>query len=71
MFRRQISMNNMTDGKKDGLALVYVKDSVAYPVALNKEQLEMLDITIGMCLSDGMKVIGDKPIGKVTNLVEK
>ncbi|ACQ52592.1 hypothetical protein GJ703_00656 [Clostridium botulinum] len=64
-------MNNMTDGKKDGLALVYVKDSVAYPVALNKEQLEMLDITIGMCLSDGMKVIGDKPIGKVTNLVEK
>ncbi|AUN10404.1 MULTISPECIES: hypothetical protein [Clostridium] len=64
-------MNNMTDGKKDGLALVYVKDSVAYPVALSKEQLEMLDITIGMCLSDGMKVIGDKPIGKVINLLEK
>lgn len=64
-------MNNMTDGKKDGLALVYVKDSVAYPVALSKEQLEMLDITIGMCLSDGMKIIGDKPIGKVINLLEK
>ncbi|MBY6799500.1 hypothetical protein FCV24_14030 [Clostridium botulinum] len=64
-------MNNMTDGKKDGLALVYVKDSVAYPVALSKEQLEMLDITIGMCLSDGMKVIGDKPIGKVIKLLKK
>lgn len=64
-------MNNMTDGKKDGLALVYVKDSVAYPVALSKEQLEMLDITIGVCLSDGMKVIGDKPIEKVINLLEK
>ncbi|WP_434302595.1 hypothetical protein [Clostridium botulinum] len=64
-------MNNMTDGKKDGLALVYVKDAVAYPIALSKEQVELLDVTIGMCLSDGMKVIGDKPIGKVTNLFEK
>ncbi|MHB9925447.1 hypothetical protein [Clostridium botulinum] len=58
-------MNNMYDGKNYGLALVYVKDSIAYPVALSKEQLEMLDVTIGLCLADGMKVIGDKPIGKI------
>lgn len=60
-------MNNMTDGKNNGLALVYVKDAVAYPIALSKEQVELLDVTIGMCLSDGMKVIGDKPIGKIIN----
>ncbi|ACO83885.1 hypothetical protein EXN00_16635 [Clostridium botulinum] len=62
-------MNNMTDGKKDGLALVYVKDSVAYPVALNEEQLEILDITLGMSLKE-IKLI-NKPIGKVINLLEK
>ncbi|NFO71997.1 hypothetical protein FDC51_17935 [Clostridium botulinum] len=63
-------MNNMYDGN-DGLVLMYCQKDVIYPVALSKEQLELLDITIGMWLSDGMKVIGDKPIGKVTDLLEK
>jgi hypothetical protein len=62
-------MNNMTDGKKDGLALVYAKDGIVYPIALNEEQLEILDITLGMSLKE-IKLI-NKPIGKVINLIEK
>ncbi|HCL4455109.1 TPA: hypothetical protein N2D10_003135 [Clostridium botulinum] len=63
-------MNNMSDGTKDGLALFYIKDKKAYPIALNEEQLEMLDITLSMCLKE-IKLI-NKPIGgDVTNLLEK
>ncbi|NFM72479.1 hypothetical protein FDB95_12940 [Clostridium botulinum] len=62
-------MNNMTDGKKDGLALVYVKNGEVYPIALNEEQLEILDITLGISLKE-IKLI-NKPIGKVINLIEK
>ncbi|MCW6059747.1 hypothetical protein LAV35_03755 [Clostridium sporogenes] len=62
-------MNNMADGKKDGLALVYAKDGIVYPIALNEEQLEILNITLGMSLKE-IKLI-NKPIGKVINLIEK
>lgn len=35
-------MNNMTDGKKDGIVLMYCKKGVIYPVALGKEQLKSI-----------------------------
>ncbi|MBY6842663.1 hypothetical protein [Clostridium botulinum] len=63
-------MSNMSDGNKDGLALFYIKDKKAYPIALDEEQLQMLDITLGMCLKE-IKLI-NKPIsGEISNLLER
>ena len=58
-------MDNMSDGKSNGIVLMYCKDGVIYPVGLKKEQLEMLDLSIGIALEGGIKVFSDKPQGKV------
>ena len=58
-------MDNMSDGKSNGIVLMYCKDGVIYPVGLKKEQLEMLDLSIGIALESGIKVFSDKPQGKV------
>lgn len=61
-------MNNMSDGKSDGFVIMYCKDGIIYPVGLTKEQIEMLDISMGMCFQSGLKVFEDKPIGQITTL---
>lgn len=61
-------MVNMTDGKSDGLMLAYVKDGVVYPIALSEENLEMLDLTIGMMLKEITLI--NKPMGKVISLLK-
>ena len=58
-------MNNMSDGKSNGVVIMYCKDGVIYPVGLKKDQLEMLDLSIGIALEGGIKVFSDKPQGKV------
>ena len=58
-------MNNMSDGKSNGVVIMYCKDGVIYPVGLKKGQLEMLDLSIGIALEGGIKVFSDKPQGKV------
>jgi hypothetical protein len=37
---------NLSDGNSDGIVLFYMKEGMLYPVLLNKDQAEMLDITI-------------------------
>ncbi|ADY20333.1 hypothetical protein YBT020_05435 [Bacillus thuringiensis serovar finitimus YBT-020] len=51
----------------DQLVLMYCKDGVIYPVALTKEQQEMLPF-VGMMLGE-IKVVGDKPQGQAINLL--
>lgn len=63
-------MSNMSNGKSDGLVLMYCKDGVIYPVALTQEQIEMLDMGIGMFIQGKLNVISDKPIGKIINHFE-
>lgn len=61
----------MSDGKTDGLILMYNQKGIIYPVALNKDQMEMLDITIGMALGGKISLIKDKPQGTAINLLNK
>ena len=61
-------MKNMSGGTSDGIVIMYCKDGIIYPVGLKKEQLEMLDISIGLALQDGVTVFKDKPQGKSTIL---
>jgi hypothetical protein len=63
-------MNIMSDGKADGIALMYLKDGIAYPVGLTKEQVEMLDMTISLSIGGKLLVITDEPIGKMCNITE-
>ncbi len=58
-------MRNFSDGKTDGLVLVYVKDGTAYPIAIHKEDLAILDACMPMYLRNGVNVVKDRPIGKV------
>ncbi|WP_461206902.1 hypothetical protein [Clostridium sp. DL1XJH146] len=61
-------MNNMSDGKTDGVIIMYCKDGQIYPVALNKDDLEMLDLSLGICLKE-IKLI-NSPLGESVNLFE-
>ncbi|MBX4259757.1 hypothetical protein KTC96_24845 (plasmid) [Clostridium estertheticum] len=64
-------MTNMSDGINDGIVIMYCKDGVIYPVGLNQEQLEMIDLSIGMCLQGSLNVIGNRPLGQIMNLKKK
>jgi len=63
-------MGQMSDGKSDGLVLMYAKDGVIYPISLTQSQLSMLSITIGLVL-EKVTVIKDKPQGSLENLKSK
>ena len=52
---------------EDGLILMYVKDEVVYPVAMTREQFEMLQL-IGKTF-EPIRVVIDKPQGKAINLL--
>lgn len=60
----------LSDGKKDGIALTYVKDGIMYPVGLTEKQVEGLEIMLGAILGGELSVIGS-PIAKVTDLISK
>lgn len=53
---------------EDGVALMYIKDGVLYPVALTEEQNEVLQFTAK--LFEPIKVV-NKPQGKAINLLER
>ena len=61
-------MRNLSDGISDGIVLFYAKDGIIYPIGLSKEQLETLDLTIGLGLKGGIKVMSDKPMGDLLKL---
>lgn len=51
------------------VALVYIMDGVAYPVAMNESQFTVLQLLSKTF--EPLAVIGDQPIGKVVNLYDK
>jgi hypothetical protein len=53
---------------KDGVALMYVKDGVLYPVVMTQEQYDILQFTAK--LFEPLKII-DQPQGKAINLLDK
>ena len=63
--------NNMSDGKTDGVVLMYNQKGIIYPIALSKDQMEMLDLTIGMALGGKIALIKEKPQGNAVNLLNK
>lgn len=60
-------MKNMSDGVNDGIVIMYCKNGTIYPVGLNEDQLEMLDLSIGICFQGTLNVI-NKPMGNAVNL---
>jgi hypothetical protein len=66
-----MNLTNMSDGKKDGLAIMYVKDGSIYPVGLNEEQLTMLDLLLPMAFENGVNVVSTSPLATVVNLFDK
>lgn len=64
-----MNLNNLTDGKSDGLMILYVKDGTTYPVMLTEAQATMLDLVIAMPFQkEKMMVAFDMPQGNVGNL---
>ena len=60
-------MNNMSDGKSDGLMFTYVKNGTIYPIAVKKKNLEVIDLMIPTMIGE-VKVIADKPQGNLVQL---
>jgi hypothetical protein len=53
---------------EDGVALMYIKDGVLYPLALTQEQYDILQFTAR--LFEPLKII-NQPQGKAINLLDK
>ncbi len=43
-----MDLKNLSDGVRDGIAIFYMKDQKLHAVALTREQVDMLDIAIGI-----------------------
>lgn len=55
----------------DGVVLMYVKDGTVYPVALTKEQSEMLPVAMQiLCGPQSLKVLIDYPVGEAIRFEE-
>lgn len=54
---------------KDGFVVFYVKDDIGYPVAMNEEQLTMINIVCEGIFKPKVTII-DNPIGKIENLIK-
>jgi len=55
---------------EDGLVLMYVKENILYSVALTQEQLDTFEF-IQQVLPQPIKIMSNKPIGKVVNLIKE
>ena len=53
-------MKNLSDGKSDGIIMVYQKEGKIYAVAFNRDELEVLDRLLTVAISK-MSIIG-KPL---------
>ena len=43
----ELKLSNLSNGESDGLVMFYMKDGKVKPIALNEDQYNMLDVTIG------------------------
>lgn len=57
-------MTNMSENGSDGFVLAYIKDGVMYPALVSDENLQMLDITIGLTVGE-FAIAENNPFGKV------
>jgi hypothetical protein len=49
---------NLSDGKSNGIVLLYMQEGVLYPVALSEEQANALDLTISIPFHEkGVRVV--------------
>lgn len=54
----------MSNGKENGFVLSYVMDEVAYPVVLDKETMQMLEVLIPMAFTNKeVHIAKENPIG--------
>jgi len=53
---------NLSDGNSDGIVLFYMKEGMLYPVLLNKDQVEMLDIAIAVPFMKSKLAITPTPL---------
>jgi len=67
---KENEFTNMSDGVNDGFVLFYVKDENVYPIALTKEQMQMLDIVIPTALGSKVNIV-DMPMATVKNLKDE
>lgn len=59
----------MSNGKDNGFVLSYVMDGVAYPIVLDKETIQMLEVLIPMAFTNKeVQIVKENPIGIVSNL---
>lgn len=54
---------------KDGPVLFYCKGGTLYPVVLDEEQTEILEITCR--LFNPLRIVADKPQGQAVNLLKR
>ncbi|WP_042165561.1 hypothetical protein [Paenibacillus gorillae] len=59
----------MSEALKDGPVLFYNKGGMLYPVALDQESQQILEITCR--LFSPLTIVADRPQGKAINLLER
>lgn len=56
---------------KDGLILMYIKGETVYPVAMNQEQYDMLQIMVPPIFPNNTIKLINEPQGKAINYMDR
>lgn len=62
MKTKKLEFKNLSNGITDGIVFFYMKDKMLYPILLDKEQCEMLDIMLLMAFSESQLRIAPTPV---------
>lgn len=60
----------MSDGKTDGIALTYIKDGTMYPMGLNQDEIDLLNLTLPGIMKHKINFIIEEPICDIENIYE-
>lgn len=65
-----MELNNLSDGIKDGILILYMQDGKVKPVGMSKEQMQMLDFIIPSAFDKPIKVFKEINVNIVNGIIK-
>ena len=64
-----MELNNLSDGKKDGILILYMQGGKVKPVGMSKEQIQMLDFIIPTAFKKPIKVYKETNVNIINGII--
>ena len=65
-----MELNNLSDGVKDGILILYMQDGKVKPVGMSKEQMEMLDFIISTAFEKPIKIFKERNVYIINGIIK-